>query len=109
VHRRHRSTEFRRFLDGIDAQVPGDLDVHLILDNYGTHKTHRVQDTIGRCGDLSSGLLRQVQMRLNELELALLECSSELEEAHRNRRTLVQVMQRPAREFTERVQRDLRL
>jgi len=38
-HRRHRSAEFRRFLDTIEAQVPGDLDVHLILDNYGTHKT----------------------------------------------------------------------
>ena len=38
-HRRHRSVEFRRFLDTIDAQVPADLDVHLILDNYGTHKT----------------------------------------------------------------------
>lgn len=38
-HRRQRSTEFRRFLDAIDAAVPPDLDVHLILDNYGTHKT----------------------------------------------------------------------
>src|SRR5689334_4834160 len=38
-HRRHRSAEFRRFVDTIDAQVPADLDVHLILDNYGTHKT----------------------------------------------------------------------
>ena len=36
---RHRSQEFRRFLDVIDANVPADLDVHLILDNYGTHKT----------------------------------------------------------------------
>src|SRR5258708_5710817 len=39
LHRRHRSTEFRKFLDRIDAEVPADLDVHLILDNYGTHKT----------------------------------------------------------------------
>jgi len=39
VHRRHRSTEFRKFLDRIDAEVPTDLEVHLILDNYGTHKT----------------------------------------------------------------------
>src|SRR5690349_2627009 len=39
VHRRHRSTEFRKFLDRIDAEVPAELDVHLILDNYGTHKT----------------------------------------------------------------------
>jgi len=38
-HRRHRSAEFRQFLDAIDAAVPRDLDVHLILDNYGTHKT----------------------------------------------------------------------
>jgi transposase len=38
-HGRHRSTEFRAFLDRLDAAVPSDLDVHLILDNYGTHKT----------------------------------------------------------------------
>ena len=37
--RRHRSTEFRKFLDTIDRHVPAALDVHLILDNYGTHKT----------------------------------------------------------------------
>lgn len=39
VHRRHRSTEFRNFLDRIDREVPAELDVHLVLDNYGTHKT----------------------------------------------------------------------
>jgi transposase len=38
-HRRHRSVEFRKFLDTIEAHVPPDLAVHLILDNYGTHKT----------------------------------------------------------------------
>jgi len=38
-HRRHRSLEFRKFLGSIDAAVPEGLDVHLILDNYGTHKT----------------------------------------------------------------------
>jgi len=39
LHRRHRAIEFRQFLDTIDAAVPEDLDVHLIVDNYGTHKT----------------------------------------------------------------------
>jgi transposase len=39
LHRRHRTIEFRKFLDTIDAQVPAALDVHLILDNYATHKT----------------------------------------------------------------------
>jgi transposase len=38
-HRRHRATEFRSFLETIDAAVPMQLEVHLILDNYGTHKT----------------------------------------------------------------------
>ena len=37
-HRRHRATEFRKFLETLDANVPADLDVHLIVDNYGTHK-----------------------------------------------------------------------
>ena len=39
LHRRHRATEFRQFLVRIDAEVPADLDVHLVLDNYTTHKT----------------------------------------------------------------------
>lgn len=38
-HRRHRAQEFRKFLDTVDSRVPAPLDVHLILDNYGTHKT----------------------------------------------------------------------
>ena len=43
LHRRHRSVEFRQFLDAIEAQVPAALDVHLILDNYGTHKTAMIR------------------------------------------------------------------
>jgi len=39
LHRHHRAIEFRKFLETIDAAVPADLAVHLILDNYGTHKT----------------------------------------------------------------------
>ena len=41
-HRRHRSLEFRKFLNSIDKAVPEDLDVHLILDNYGTHKSRLI-------------------------------------------------------------------
>jgi transposase len=38
-HQRHRSAQFREFLDLIEAHVPRRLDVHLIMDNYSTHKT----------------------------------------------------------------------
>lgn len=41
--RRHRSTEFRKFLDEINLAVPDDLDVHLVMDNYGTHKTDLIK------------------------------------------------------------------
>jgi transposase len=36
---RHRAIEFRKFLDAIDAAVPDDLDIHVVLDNASTHKT----------------------------------------------------------------------
>jgi len=39
----HRNQEFRRFLKRIDESVPAQLDVHLIIDNYATHKTPAVQ------------------------------------------------------------------
>jgi transposase len=48
LHRRHRTIEFRKFLDTIDAAVPSDLDIHLILDNYGTHKTPLIHRWLAR-------------------------------------------------------------
>lgn len=41
--RRHRSVEFRKFLNEVDASVPDDLDIHIILDNLSTHKTAMIQ------------------------------------------------------------------
>jgi transposase/transposase-like protein len=43
LHRKHRSIEFRKFLTKIDDQVPDHLDVHLICDNYGTHKSPAIR------------------------------------------------------------------
>ncbi|MEU4704781.1 IS630 family transposase [Nonomuraea dietziae] len=42
-HRKHRHQEFIRFLNQIDREVPADLDVHVICDNYATHKTEAVK------------------------------------------------------------------
>jgi transposase len=41
---RHRTQEFRKFLDEIERNVPADLDVHVIMDNYGTHKTKLIRN-----------------------------------------------------------------
>ena len=35
IHRRHRAIEFKKFLAKIDSEVPAELDVHLVCDNYG--------------------------------------------------------------------------
>ena len=45
---KHRSSEFRKFLDQIEANVPGELDVHLVMDNYATHKTKLIRDWLAK-------------------------------------------------------------
>jgi transposase len=42
LHHRHRAAEFKKFLCLIDEEIPAHLDVHLILDNYATHKTPEI-------------------------------------------------------------------
>ena len=48
LHRRHRHQEFLKFLKKIDKNVPPGLDVHLVCDNYGTHKTPQIQAWLAR-------------------------------------------------------------
>lgn len=48
IHRRHRTVEFKKFLNTIDREVPADLEVHLICDNYGTHKTPEITRWLAR-------------------------------------------------------------
>jgi transposase len=43
LHARHRAIEFKKFLQKIDREVPAELGVHLILDNYATHKTPAIK------------------------------------------------------------------
>jgi len=45
---RHRHQEFIRFLKTIDSETPAELDLHLIVDNYGTHKHPRVVSWLRR-------------------------------------------------------------
>src|SRR5258706_5026990 len=47
-YRRHRHQEFLRFLDEIEANLPGGFEVHLVMDNYGTHKVAKVRSWLAR-------------------------------------------------------------
>lgn len=47
-HRRHRHQEFLKFLTQIDSTIPAGAEVHLVMDNYGTHKVERVRNWFRR-------------------------------------------------------------
>ena len=47
-YRRHLHQEFLCFLNGIDANLPRGLEVHLVMDNYGTHKVTKVRTWLAR-------------------------------------------------------------
>jgi len=48
LHRRHRSSEFKKFLQRIDAEVPEEFDVHIVMDNSSTHKTRVIERWLAR-------------------------------------------------------------
>src|SRR3546814_17440813 len=47
-YKRHRATEFLDFLKRIDAEMPKGPDVHLVMDNYATHKTPKIKAWLAR-------------------------------------------------------------
>src|SRR2546429_5958660 len=53
---RHRHQEFLKFLRRLDREFPGDWELHLVLDNYGTHKTPEVQRSEEHTSELQSRL-----------------------------------------------------
>jgi transposase len=48
LHRKHRATEFKKFLTRIDKAVPAELNVHLVCDNLATHKTPLIHEWLTR-------------------------------------------------------------
>ena len=68
LHRRHRSGEFLQFLRTIEANVPADLDVHLVMDNYGTHKTPSIRSWFARRPRLHVHFTPTSASWLNQLE-----------------------------------------
>ena len=47
-YKRHRAAEFLNFLKEIDAQIPEGLDIHIVMDNYATHKTPKIKAWLTR-------------------------------------------------------------
>src|SRR5258705_2968842 len=47
-YKRHRAAEFLKFLKEIDAKVPEGLDIHIVMDNFATHKTTKIKTWLNR-------------------------------------------------------------
>ncbi len=75
LHRQHRAAEFRKFLATIDKTVPEGLDIHVICDNYGTHKTPAIKTWLARHPRIhlhftptGSSWINQVEPWINQVE-----------------------------------------
>ena len=94
MHRRHRHQEFLKFLKKIDAEVPVELDLHLICDNYGTHKTPVIKNWLLRHPRFHLHFTPTSSSWLNLVErwFALLEQRQLKRGSHRSRRELEQAI-----------------
>jgi transposase len=68
IHRRHRAVEFKKFLAKLDREVPADLDVHLICDNYTTHKHPTVERWLATHPRFHMHLIPTYSSWLNQVE-----------------------------------------
>ena len=88
--RKHRAVEFKKFLAKIDAQVPADLDVHIVCENYGTHKSPTIVSWLARHPRFTMHFTPTYSSWINHLERLFAEMTRELlqHSDHRNVQTL---------------------
>ncbi len=90
THRKHRAVEFKKFLTKIDAQVPADLDVHIVCDNYGTHKSPTIVSWLAKHPRFTMHFTPTYSSWINQVERLFAEVTRELLQRsdHRNVQTL---------------------
>src|SRR3984893_16470282 len=68
LHHQHRATEFKKFLTTIDKTVPEGLDIHIVCDNYGTHKTPAIKGWLAKHPRVHPHLTPTGSSWLNQVE-----------------------------------------
>jgi transposase len=99
IHRRHRATEFKKFLAKIDAEVPEHLDVHLVCDNYGTHKTPAITTWLAKHPRFHMHFTPTSSSWLNQVERWFAYITDEL--IRRGSHTSVRALEADIREWVE--------
>ncbi|MDN8578002.1 IS630 family transposase [Corynebacterium sanguinis] len=97
VHRKHRSVEFRKFLVKIDKTVPEGLDVHVICDNYATHKHPTIQTWLGKHPRFQMHFTPTYSSWINQVERVFAEVTREL--LQRSDHRSVQALEKDLRDW----------
>ena len=97
VHRKHRSVEFRKFLVKIDKTVPEGLDVHVICDNYATHKHPTIQTWLGKLPRFHMHFTPTYSSWINQVERVFAEVTREL--LQRSDHRSVQALEKDLRDW----------
>ena len=96
-HRRHRAVEFKKFLQKIDQQVPAELDVHVVCDNYGTHKHPTVTAWIEKHPRFHMHFTPTYSSWINQVERLFAEVTRDL--LQRSDHRSVQALEKDLREW----------
>lgn len=97
THRRHRATEFKKFLAKIDTEVPDHLEVHVICDNYGTHKHPTVNTWLSKHPRFHMHFTPTYSSWINQVERLFAEVTRDL--LQRSDHRSVQALEKDLREW----------
>lgn len=106
THRRHRAVEFKKFLQKIDQNVPEDLDVHVVCDNYGARQYPTVTAWIERHPRLHTHFTPTYSSWINQVERLFAAATRELLQRsdHRSIQALEQDLREWVRAWNEKPQ-----
>ncbi len=99
THRRHRAIEFKKFLTKIDQTVPADLDIHVVCDNYGTHKHPAVKTWLSNHPRFTMHFTPTYSSWINQVERLFAEVTRDL--LQRSDHRSVQALEKDLREWVK--------
>jgi transposase len=99
IHRKHRSVEFKKFLVKIDKTVPDHLDVHVVCDNYSTHKHPIVKNWLAKRPRFHMHFTPTYSSWINQVERLFAEVTREL--LQRSDHRSVQALEKDLREWVK--------
>lgn len=99
VHRRHRAVEFKKFLIKIDKTVPAHLDIHVVCDNYSTHKHPTIRNWLAKRPRFHMHFTPTYSSWINQVERLFAEVTRDL--LQRSDHRSVQALEKDLREWVK--------